>query len=389
MKTIFTWNTGCWKTYTAILKARELWKFIYLAPCRQLTYETWSTYSNSDDFLSTGEIKINKIDNVNFFGVYESGMNIDLKQYKTLIIDEAHFLSDKDRGAILFNLIKEAQNLRLNIFLLTATLNFKLNGFEVVKLPSRGKIVKKYKELHEYEELKWEKFLFFVPSMKVGKWTLNSLLFEGFNVELMHSNVNPSDRIKIQRKFAEWTLDWVICTNVLAQWINFPATAIVIPTYDWDWEEHKPEIYNQIIWRAGRIGWSDRATIYYDWTKKKKVENKKIVNKEKKVEKVTTFVKNNLTNERNRLIYKIIEENKIDVKWANNLISDLIYWYDISEYSDIKYWISLIRAIASSKYKDKFINIDYLMKLIEEENEKTRQELEIFREKFNIFNKKL
>lgn len=388
IKEIITWPTWCGKTYQAIIESYKLGRFIYLAPCRQLVYETWATYSQEWDYLSTWEIKINK-EGGNFFWVFESGNQILLENYKTLIIDEAHFLTDKDRGGILYQLISKAQALGLNVKLLTATVNFKLTWFSLRKLAQRKKIVRKYRNLNNVSDLKWEKFLYFCRSKKDARMEKLCLEWQGYKVAALHSDITPSERVKIQRMFASGELDWVCCTNVLAQWINFPASAVVIPSTDWDYSSHTAETFKQIVGRCGRPGWSDKATIFYSWTsRKKKIKNKKASKKIKKAD--VSASDNSCLNTirlRSRVLNKIIYDNKIDISWADFTFNRLINWFSLWKYSQIKYGISMIRAIASSKYKDLFIWIDKLIELIDEENRKTKEEIMLFRDKFNIFNK--
>ena len=136
MKQIIEGSTGCGKTYHTVNKAKGLGKFIYLAPCRQLAYEVFIDYSIEGDTLQTGEVFLKGSNpDGNVFTVYEniSENNLAFQNAKSIIIDEAHFITDPERGGNLVNIIKEASTLGLNIFLVTATRNFRSNGFEVIK----------------------------------------------------------------------------------------------------------------------------------------------------------------------------------------------------------------------------------------------------------------
>lgn len=59
MKVIYEGSTGCGKTYTAIQDAVKFGaNYLYLAPCRQLVYETALKYGNKQSTIHTGELKI-------------------------------------------------------------------------------------------------------------------------------------------------------------------------------------------------------------------------------------------------------------------------------------------------------------------------------------------
>lgn len=130
---IITGETGCGKTYKAVHDEMDAGrKFAYIAPCRQLVYETYRNYGDcTKDALSSGEIKINADGQGNFYGVFESASPEQLRKggYDTLIIDEAHFVKDQNRGNNLLTLIAECRKHDINLKLLTATQNFQLNNF--------------------------------------------------------------------------------------------------------------------------------------------------------------------------------------------------------------------------------------------------------------------
>ena len=152
---IYTGPTGCGKTYKAINEEIDAGKrFVYIAPCRQLVYESYMKYADdSKDVLSTGEIKINqRRDGDNFYGVYESMNENLLEGYDTLIIDEAHFINDEERGQNLINLIEEARKQGMDIKLLTATNTLNLNDFEEIQLEPVAKTPKKVEISFEQAE---------------------------------------------------------------------------------------------------------------------------------------------------------------------------------------------------------------------------------------------
>ena len=169
-------ETGSGKTFYSIQTARENGRFVYIAPCRQLVYESFLKYSNKKNGqLKTGEVVINNFSHSESYRVYESLRPEELKNYRTLIIDEAHFINDSERGGHLLELIEEAQNLKIAIYLVTATRDFYcLKGFKIKKLKSLVKFKKK--EVG---------FLGFTDRIKAGKKTC-----------LLYTSPSPRDRQK-------------------------------------------------------------------------------------------------------------------------------------------------------------------------------------------------
>jgi late competence protein required for DNA uptake (superfamily II DNA/RNA helicase) len=271
---IITGKTGCGKTFFSISEAKKLGKFAYLAPCRQLCYEIYIDYGFVDvDTLSTGEVKMGT--GGNLFAVYESIRLEDLKNnYQTLIIDEAHFLTDEDRGGHLFDLIEEAKKLEINIFLVTATKNFsKLRGFELVELqPIKKPPLFKKINYNEY-----------CNRRAIGVATIQFLKYSS-NADLSADTL-PSDRLQIQLDFRSGKKTFITSTNVLAQGINMPCENMLIEYNAYDSEE----LLLQKLGRLGRLGFSNSDIVTYCYYEKKsdlKIKNKKI-NKKKKSRVVT------------------------------------------------------------------------------------------------------
>lgn len=125
---IITGDTGSGKTYHATHTAKE--PFVYAAPCRQLVYETYiETALKDKDCLSTGEVHLQG-QGGNAFVVYEALIHLDFAAYKTLIVDEVHYLSDKDRGGDLHDAVKKAEKLGIDIILVTATDNLDRRSYK-------------------------------------------------------------------------------------------------------------------------------------------------------------------------------------------------------------------------------------------------------------------
>ena len=118
---LITGETGSGKTYKGIKTAAEKGKFVILVPTRQLAYEIYLNYKEMEAVM-TGEVEIGDIDKAHgIVGIYEMAevfMNLEIK---TLIVDEAHFLNDEDRGPGLLETIVNAINKGIKVILLTAT----------------------------------------------------------------------------------------------------------------------------------------------------------------------------------------------------------------------------------------------------------------------------
>ncbi len=303
---IITGETGCGKTYKAIndeIDAER--KFAYIAPCRQLAYESFRYYANPErDMLSSGEIKINPGADGNFFGVFESMDPERLKEMgiDTLIIDEAHFIKDRERGKELSTLIAACRENDINMKLLTATQSFSLNDFEEVHLDARFKVPEK-KEV-SYEEAianveKGMQTLWFCGSIRDTEEMAQSLANQGINAAAMNSSLTPSERMKVQIAFENKEIQVVCTTNVLAQGVNFECENLIIEPDMFE----TPEQFQQKIGRLGRPGTlNGKNEVYYNVARHmpdvKKDEN---ITKISKEERDNGFVQDDLE----RCIYEI------------------------------------------------------------------------------------
>jgi superfamily II DNA or RNA helicase len=238
-KILFTGATGSGKTYRAIERAGSLGKFAYLAPCRQLVYETAIKYGSFIDSINTGEVKLNGTENGNLYAVYES--NIDYDKYNTIVIDEAHFLTDEERGERLNNILK---CFKKNIILLTATRTFAtLPGYKRVNLPS---MVKFQKRLIDHNE--------FFQRVEDG---ISSILFRKYKNDCglaggaaITADTTADDRLEIQLAFTKGEINFVECTNVLAQGLNFPCENLCVESNEYD----SDALIHQKLGRLGRYG---------------------------------------------------------------------------------------------------------------------------------------
>lgn len=193
-------------------------------------------YSNPEvDMLSTGEIKLNT-EGKNFFGVYESFPSE--KKFETIIIDEAHFISDDDRGVMLQDLINK---LDCNIYMVTATQNFSIDGFKNIHLKAIESFEKEEISSSEF----WERVEAGEPSIIFRDRKDDCGMAGG---EPIHADIDLYNRLRIQRGFRDGKINLIETTNVLAQGLNFPATNIYIEESIWN----TPELIKQKLGRLGR-----------------------------------------------------------------------------------------------------------------------------------------
>jgi len=250
---IITGETGCGKTYSTIKKLQnDNTSFVYIAPCRQLVYETFIEYSHPEDDLSTGEVKIINKQYGNLFAVYES-LNVEqIKNYSALIIDEAHFLCDEDRGANLSKLLDVAKEQQKEIYLLTATNSLRKKDFPHYKTTYMPTL-----EAPPKVEIGWTEFeqrmmsgiptIFFCGSINEAINYADELQSNGVKAASLTSLNTPSKRLITQYKFKTGQLTTICATNLLAQGVNFTCSNLFIERSMWNTDE-------LLLQKLGRLG---------------------------------------------------------------------------------------------------------------------------------------
>ncbi len=273
-KIIYIGGTGSGKTYNAINTFNN---FVLIVPCRQLAYDIFIDYDKITA-LKSGEVTIINGNDSNMVAVYESVNFNTLNNFKTIIIDEAHFLTDETRGEHLYNLIENAEEKGLNIILLTATNNLpeyyvKNKGFDVIELKPYKKIEKIFLEdeedleniLKENNKLSMLYFNARSPSNDYYidekiEYLKNLYNRDDLIIEFISANTPVIERIEIQNRFKNREVDILFSTNVLAQGVNLPADIVYIEYNYYD----EAELIHQKIGRAGRIGYSDKGYFFLE-----------------------------------------------------------------------------------------------------------------------------
>lgn len=240
---LYTGGTGCGKTFKAIT---ETTSFVIAVPCRQLAYEIYWDYPQQISRIDTGEVHMGDLHS-NQVCVYEN-LHDGVIVQDTLIVDEAHYLNDPDRGGSLFEKILVNKQAGKEIILLTATDTLSDEVKEMLEVEEIE--LQPFCEVPEKVELN---FLQFCEKVRVG---MTAIVFTKFmpddraieyyadafglneaSIGVLSANTPSYERVKTQLDFKRGKLQVVIATNVLAQGLNFPAQGVLIEYNEWDgWE---------------------------------------------------------------------------------------------------------------------------------------------------------
>ncbi|KAJ1741887.1 RNA-dependent ATPase rok1 [Coemansia sp. RSA 1086] len=101
--------------------------------------------------------------------------------------------------------------------------------------------------------------LLFVQSIDRARDLFHELVFEGINVEVIHSERTQAQRNRIVQKFRTGELWVLICTELMARGIDFKGVNLVI-NYDFP---QSTQSYIHRIGRTGRAGRPGKAITYF------------------------------------------------------------------------------------------------------------------------------
>ena len=246
---IYVGSTGCGKTYQAFHRLGKK-TAIYGAPCRQLVYETACKYGNINCGIRTSDIKIGNSNTKLCFCTYECISRADIRKTDVLIIDEAHFICDKERGHHICDLIYFAQKIGKEVVLLSATMPVEIKGAKIIKLPPRGKQFSK-REVSLVEAL--ERAEAGVPTLYFHKYKddcgsiARKLGLKGGSIT---AETSVSDRVKIVELYNSGKISIIEATNAMAQGVNVPCENLINEYNSWD----DPAVIIQKLGRLGRTG---------------------------------------------------------------------------------------------------------------------------------------
>lgn len=264
---LITWETGSWKTYHALTQFPG--SYAYIAPCKQLVYEVFQDYGNWDTEVHTGDVYLRG--KKDFMWTYEWLSATNLKKYKRIIVDEFHYLADPERWLHLLDIIQTAKRQWIQVLWLTATQN--LDTQLIKELWFTQLILKAWKATPKKKQVSFNKFLEnarawhksiyfskYTPWEEIKQEFQELLWFQDHEVDILSASNTSMERISVQNKFRAGEIPFLICTNVLAQWLNFPTTNVCIEHNDHD----KREVIDQKLWRLWRPTFSDWVTeVYY------------------------------------------------------------------------------------------------------------------------------
>ncbi len=265
--TLITWDTWSGKTYHAITQHK--WKYAYVAPCKQLVYEVFQDYGDKNTKVSTWDVHLDG--DGNFMGTYEALRPEQVKDYDRVIIDEFHYVGDFERGWHLLDIVNACRDAQIPLLGLTATQN--LDASLLRSLQMKTKHLDAWKKVPEKKEIEFEQFLEnarnghssiyfckYTPDAWLKQYFMDVLWLQDDEVAILSASDTSMERITVQNRFRSWEIKFLICTNVLAQWLNFPATNLAIEYNQYDGRE----IIEQKLGRLGRPTFSDNVEeVYY------------------------------------------------------------------------------------------------------------------------------
>lgn len=246
---IYVGPTGCGKTYQAFNRLGKK-TAIYGGPCRQLIYETACKYGNINSEIITSDIKIGNSNSKLCFCTYECITRADIRKTDVLIIDEAHFICDEQRGQHIADLIYFAHKIGKEVVLLSATLPVKIKGAKIINLPPRGETFNK-KAISMEEAMDRAKSG--VPTLYFHKYkddcgTIAKKL--GIKGVAITADTSVADRVKFVNLYNQGKISIIEATNAMAQGVNVPCENLINEYNSWD----DPAVVIQKIGRLGRTG---------------------------------------------------------------------------------------------------------------------------------------
>lgn len=233
---------------------------VYASPLRMLAYENYETISErvgaENVGLMTGEESINPD-----APIICSTMEMVPQEGKFLIVDEAHWLVDLDRGAVWTRAIRNVSFEEVHI----------ISAVEAKDLVES--LVQDAKNIHvtnhtRFNELAYDSQVFIkdIPersaiicfSKKLVHMIAQRLLEQGKKVAVLYGALPPYSRREQINRFISGEADYIVTTDVIGHGINLPVDNIVFAeTMKFDGVNHRPlktwELA-QIAGRAGRFG---------------------------------------------------------------------------------------------------------------------------------------
>lgn len=233
-------GTGSGKTYHAVKKAEERGRFAYVSPTRLLTIETYENYGYPKDSLNVGTVEIKGDNGGNFFGTYGQLKTNKIKQYRTIIIDEAHFIDGNflAQRKKIREIIDTAQKNKIKVVCVTATPPYKLDGSEVEELPSKTHF-KKNRVSYETARKRMIDGVktLVIASSRRDAGNYSRQLEWDIAEDKIACAWRGMEEINIYKnflRFKEGEASVLICSNIAQQGINLPCDNMIMLTNDVD-----------------------------------------------------------------------------------------------------------------------------------------------------------
>lgn len=259
-------NSG--KTYDALNRLAETGKGVYAAPLRMLAREAFEKLSamvgEGNVGLLTGEESVNPDAPILCCTAEMAPDN-----GKTLVLDEAHWAQDEDRGYAWTRLLVGAQYEVIEVAASRGATHFLTHVFawapdvEVVEHNRLSTL--DYAGDTTIERMPSKTLL--VAFSRKGVHALASrLLAAGRSVGVLYGALPPENRAQQISDFIGGRYDILVTTDVIGHGINVPAANVVFAQTDkYDGKEHRPLLLweaAQVAGRAGRFGLADAGHVY-------------------------------------------------------------------------------------------------------------------------------
>lgn len=250
---LYTGGTGCGKTYKAVTESDD---FVITVPCRQLAYEVWWDYQHKIGRIDTGEVHFSDGPS-NRVCVYENLSEDDVIEQGTLIVDEAQYLNDPDRGGALLQKVINNRAAGKQIILLTATdtlsnevkqlLNVKkVEVKPFVPPPKKVRLDRVRFANRVYAGMQTIVFCRRIPTDWHVDYYAKLFGIDKENIATLSSDTPSFERLSVQIAFKQAEIQVVLATNLLAQGLNFPAEGV--------WIEHDPrDTWSLVQQKIGRV----------------------------------------------------------------------------------------------------------------------------------------
>jgi len=227
---------------------------------------------------------------------FESEQNEFLNKIGTLVIDEAHLLTQTDRGPNLeAALMKFSQiNPTARIVMLSATMpnvleiaewvSYSLTRRETHLINSKfrpcplqihyetywdgsykyeqnegQKVAAAIRIIEDYPD---DKFLIFAHTKRTGEMMKQQLKNHGFTCEFHNADLDKSKRVKVENEFREGELQVVVATSTLSAGLNMPARRVIVLGVHRGLSEVSSLDIIQECGRAGRPKYDKRGDAY-------------------------------------------------------------------------------------------------------------------------------